>query len=124
VHEHRDGVRHAHAHAHDPAVSGSDAHHHRHATRSHVSAALVGTVHGMAGSAALVVLTSATSASFWIGLAYIACFGVGSIIGMALLSFAISWPLEISSRRLARAYGLIELPIALATMGLGLWMVQ
>jgi hypothetical protein len=29
-----------------------------------------------------------------------------------------------SSRRVARAYGLIELPIALATMGLGLWMVQ
>ena len=117
-----DGVVHIHAHASAPRAGSR--HHHQHADRSHVRAALVGTVHGMAGSAALVVLTSATAGSFWMGLAYIASFGVGSMLGMAALSLAISLPLELSSRRLGHAYGLVEVPIACGTMVLGLWMLR
>jgi ABC-type nickel/cobalt efflux system permease component RcnA len=117
-----DGVVHIHAHAWVPQTGSR--HHHQHADRSHLRAALVGTVHGMAGSAALVVLTSATAGSFWMGLAYIASFGVGSMLGMAALSLAISLPLELSSRRLGHAYGLVEVPIACATMVLGLWMLR
>jgi cytochrome c biogenesis protein CcdA len=124
VHAHPGGIMHAHAHRHDTDEVEGDPHRHPHADRSHLRAALVGTVHGMAGSAALVVLTSATSASFWSGVAYIACFGVGSIIGMAALSLAISLPLEFSARRLAHAYGVIELPVAVITIALGLWMVR
>ena len=121
-HQH-DGVVHVHAFAWVPQA-GPSRHHHQHADRSHVRAALVGTVHGMAGSAALVVLTSATAGSFWMGLAYIASFGVGSMLGMAALSLAISLPLELSSRRLGHAYGLVEVPIACGTMVLGLWMLR
>jgi hypothetical protein len=58
------------------------------------------------------------------GLAYIASFGMGSILGMAALSLAISLPLEISSRRLGHAHGLVEVPIACGTMVLGLWMLR
>ncbi len=118
-----DGVLHVHAHS-SASAAGAPLHQHRHADRSHLRAALVGTVHGMAGSAALVVLTSATAGTFWMGLAYIASFGVGSILGMAMLSLAISLPLELSSRRLGHAYGLVEVPIACATMMLGLWMMR
>ena len=118
-----DGLVHIHAHASAPQA-GAPLHHHQHADRSHVRAALVGTVHGMAGSAALVVLTSATAGSFWMGLAYIASFGMGSMLGMAALSLAISVPLEVSSRRLGHAHGLVEVPIACGTMVLGLWMLR
>ena len=124
VHAHAGGVTHVHAHRHLPTEVDGEGHRHPHASRSHLGAALVGTVHGMAGSAALVVLTSATSVSFWSGLAYIACFGVGSMVGMAALSLALSVPLEFSARRLAHAYGLIEIPVAVVTVALGLWMVR
>lgn len=124
VHEHSGGLKHAHAHRHDPTDGAGDPHRHRHAGRSYFAAALIGIVHGMAGSAALVVLTSASSATFWSGVAYIACFGVGSSVGMAALSLAISLPLEVSSRRLAHAHGLIDVPVALITVAMGLWMVR
>jgi sulfite exporter TauE/SafE len=120
-----DGVVHIHAHASAPQAGAVlHYHQHQHADRSHLRAALVGTVHGMAGSAALVVLTSATAGSFWMGFAYIASFGMGSMIGMAALSLAISVPLELSSRRLGHAHGLVEVPIACGTMVLGFWMLR
>ncbi len=122
VHEHAGGVRHAPAHPHDRGDASRSDHRHRHADRSHLGAMLVGTVHGMAGSAALLVLASASSPSFWSGLAYIACVGLGSIVGMAALSLAISWPLA-ASGRIVRTYGLIEWPVALGTVVLGLSMV-
>jgi cytochrome c biogenesis protein CcdA len=121
-HAHPGGL--VHIHAHRGAAPGSPAEEHPHASASHLRAALVGTVHGLAGSAALVVLTSSTARSFWAGLAYIAAFGVGSVVGMAVLSLAIAVPLQSTSRRLGRAYGLVEVPVALGTVGLGLWMLR
>lgn len=121
-HTHPGGIVHVHAHRGDRAgepAAGT----HRHAAGSHLRAALVGTVHGMAGSAALIVLTSSTAESFAAGLAYIAAFGLGSVLGMAMLSLAIAVPLESTSRRLGGAFGLIEIPVGLGTVGLGLWML-
>ncbi len=46
----------------------------------------IGVTHGLAGSAALVVLSLKTVPSVALGLGYIAVFGLGSIAGMALLS--------------------------------------
>ena len=40
-------------------------------------------MHGLAGSAALVVLSLKTAPSLPLGLGYIAVFGLGSIVGMA-----------------------------------------
>ena len=79
----------------------------------------VGMVHGMAGSAALVLLTLETMPSVPWGLAYIAIFGLGSILGMALLSAAIAVPLRLTSRRLDRAYGALTAAVGLVTIGLG-----
>ena len=47
---------------------------------------LVGTMHGMAGSAALVVLAASSIDDPWSGLAYVLLFGLGSVVGMAALS--------------------------------------
>jgi hypothetical protein len=51
----------------------------------------------MAGSAALILLSLGAVQSWSMGLIYIALFGAGSIIGMALFSLAIAIPLRLSA---------------------------
>jgi hypothetical protein len=81
-------------------------------------ALLVGMVHGMAGSAALIVLALQTVDSVSTGLLYIALFGIGSIVGMSLCAAAISVPLRWVDSRAGIQQGL-QLLIALATVVLG-----
>lgn len=83
-HEH-DGVSHSHMHTHaHTTLSGHD---HKHKTFA------VGLIHGMAGSAGLMLLVLTTISSFWLGLLYILIFGIGSMFGMAIVSGIISLPL-------------------------------
>lgn len=101
VHSHAGGVTHVHAHGH----AGEGAHRdspHRHAHREGLPlrALAVGMMHGMAGSAALILLSLETAQSWSLGLLYIVLFGVGSIVGMALLSSVIAIPLRLSAGHL------------------------
>ena len=77
-------------------------HEHRHQQQAPLRALAVGMMHGMAGSAALIALSLGAVSSWPMGLLYIAVFGVGSIIGMALLSIVISIPMRWSSLRLSQ----------------------
>ena len=80
VHVHDDtGIVHSHDHDH---------HNHRHGHKS----LLVGMVHGMAGSGALMLVVLSTINSVPLGLAYIALFGAGSIASMAAMSTLIGLP--------------------------------
>jgi hypothetical protein len=54
---------------------------------------LVGAVHGLAGSGALIALVVTTLPSTVTRLAYLTLFGVGSIVGMAALSGLLGWPI-------------------------------
>jgi nitrile hydratase accessory protein len=54
---------------------------------------LVGAVHGLAGSGALTALVVTTLPSTLTRLSYLALFGIGSTIGMAVLSGLLGWPL-------------------------------
>jgi high-affinity nickel permease len=58
---------------------------------------LVGSMHGMAGSAALILLTINTMNSAKFGMIYIAVFGIGSILGMVLISLTIFYSLRKSN---------------------------
>lgn len=87
AHEH-DGARHAHLHSHR---LGED-HAHRHAWRDSLPPLLVGMVHGLAGSAALMLVVLSAVHTFWEGIAYILLFGIGSILGMVVLGILISLP--------------------------------
>ena len=100
-HRHSHGGRpHIHVHSHAGATlpHATDPHHHRHPEGPPVTALLVGLVHGAAGSAGLLTLAVATSRNPATALGYVALFGLGSIAGMALLSFAASWPLGLADR--------------------------
>ena len=75
----------------------------------------------MAGSAALIILTLDSVASPWVGMLYIALFGLGSMVGMAVLSVAIAVPLRYSARGLTWLHNGLRGTVGVATIGLGLY---
>ncbi|MDJ0686736.1 MAG: high frequency lysogenization protein HflD [Alphaproteobacteria bacterium] len=96
-----DGARphiHAHSHANDPAPHATARHDHTHKAGFPLRALLIGLVHGAAGSAALLALAVASTKDPATAVGYVALFGVGSILGMAFLTFAASWPLLAAER--------------------------
>jgi len=54
---------------------------------------IVGAVHGLAGSGALTALVVSTLPSTLTRLSYLALFGIGTTLGMAVLSGLLGWPL-------------------------------
>lgn len=125
VHRHDDGTVHLHAHRHAPAEAVLDPGPHRHPHPEGFSgrALAIGMVHGLAGSAALVLMALPGAGSFGLGLAYIALFGFGSILGMAALSAVIALPLRGAARYLTGLVNGLESLVGLATLGIGLWTV-
>jgi hypothetical protein len=65
---------------------------------------LVGILHGLAGSAALVLIVLGAIRSLPMGLLYILVFGVGSTVGMLVLSGLIGLPFALTSARAPAAY--------------------
>jgi ABC-type nickel/cobalt efflux system permease component RcnA len=123
VHRHADGTVHLHAHRHGPEEA-HDPDHHLHAHEGFpLRALLVGMVHGLAGSAALLLLTLTTLSSAWLGVAYIAVFGIGSIAGMAVLAAVISLPLQGTARHLTGWYNGLEAVIGAGTLLVGAWVL-
>ena len=128
AHSHQAGARHVHAHSHlnEVAVQKRHAqseHQHPHARWLPWRALLVGMMHGMAGTAALILLSLEAVQNVSTGLVYILCFGVGSIIGMAVLSTVISIPLRLSVGRLTWLHQGVTLVFGGASCLIGLAMV-
>jgi len=126
-HCHADGIHHFHAHSHagEPDRGHNpEQHEHQHLTGFPLRALLVGTMHGMAGSAAVILLVLQTIDSSLLGLLYILTFGVGSILGMSLLSMVISIPMRLSARSLTWAYNGLQFGVAILNIGLGLFIAH
>jgi len=117
MHNHSDGTTHLHFHSH---VQDNVEHQHKHTEQFSIRALLVGMMHGMAGSAALIVLTLDSVSSIETRLVYIFLFGVGSVIGMALLSLLMIIPLRHSEYAANRTYQSLQVLIGLATLFLGM----
>ena len=109
---------HAHSHANEKEHKASK-HHHQHTNKFPLRLLLVGLMHGMAGSAALILLTLETIKSPWQGMIYILLFGTGSILGMAVLSIAIAIPLRASARGLTWLHNGLQATTGFLTIGLG-----
>ena len=80
-------------------------------------------VDGLAGSAALVLLAMAKAPSIATGLLYICVFGIGSILGMALLSLAISMPLRYSARSMTWFHTGLQGVIGIVTVVIGVSLI-
>jgi hypothetical protein len=97
---------------------------HRHAHGLTLRALVIGMMHGLAGTAALILLSLEAVQSVGMGLAYIAVFGLGSMIGMALLSLVIALPLRLSMRcQLTWLHGGVTAAVGLFSCLLGAVMV-
>lgn len=62
--------------------------------------AIIGFIHGLAGSAAMVLLTMSTVTTVWEGAIYILIFGVGTIIGMLVFTTIIGIPFVYSKKNI------------------------
>jgi hypothetical protein len=114
-HIHADGTGHLHIHSHR---EGSH-HTHLHRFRLEYKSLAVGMVHGLAGSAALLLMVLSTVPSFMDGMLYILVFGVGSIAGMVLLGIVVSVPFALTPARLVRTHLALRALAGLASVSLG-----
>ena len=118
AHEHG-GHEHIHVHAHE-SEKESEGHHLARMTPRSVA---IGMIHGLAGSAALMLLVVPTIREPAAGLLYIAVFGLGSIGGMMIMSLLIGLPLHLTSGRFALLNKGMLLVAGLFSCGLGLFIV-
>ncbi len=139
AHSHGVGVHfHAHSHAGEkpptdltgalfqPVADHGHAvldHQHAHPAGLPRRALLVGMMHGLAGSAALVILSLQAVPSASLGLLYILVFGLGSMLGMALLSCVIALPLRMTGTVLTGLHGGLTAAVGLFSCGLGLLVI-
>lgn len=110
---------HAHVHAHDKP---QEDHRHAHPFGAMHRPFIVGMVHGLAGSAALMLLVLAAIPSPLAGLAYILIFGIGSVGGMLALSSLIALPFILTARRFALLNQWIRLGAGTASVAFGLYL--
>lgn len=121
-HRHDDGRMHIHAHGHMPEAPTD--HTHGHGARISRKTALplfVGLVHGVAGSATLIILLTAMSlATFWQVVGYVLVFGAGSISGMAAVTLVFSVPVGWVQKKTAWGEFAFSMAIGFAVVGVGL----
>jgi sulfite exporter TauE/SafE len=118
VHAHEHGER-EHVHIHTHSSERTDLSHHRFSPRS----IAIGMVHGLAGSAALMLLVVPTIASPVLALLYILIFGIGSICGMMAMSFLVGLPLHFTANRFNLLNRGIRLVAGVFSFGLGAFIV-
>ncbi len=84
---------------------------------------VVGFVHGLAGSAAVALLVLSTIKSpFW-STAYLLVFGFGTMIGMMLMTAAISIPVIYTGKKFSKLNGHLAAVSGLASMAFGMFLV-
>lgn len=115
-----DGVEHKHLHVHVAEPRHEHQHQHQHrAFRLGGRPFMVGVVHGLAGTAALMMLVVGTLPSLVLAGAYILVFGAGSIGGMVVMSVLISVPLALAARQLRLIERGIRIAAGLFSLGFG-----
>lgn len=118
AHEHsHEGHSHTHLHIHESGEKAST--HHSFSPRS----VIVGMVHGLAGSAGLMLLVLPTIGSRTLAILFILIFGIGSIGGMVAMSFLMGLPLHFTATRFAVVNRGIRLVAGLFSFGLGAMIV-
>ena len=117
VHQHtHDDHPHVHVHAtHEAAADAGIEEPHRFFQPGkpffRMKSYVIGVVHGLAGSAAVMLLLLPKISSFWVGIGFLLLFGVGTILSMGIITlglgipFAISGNFERMNRAVARVAG-------------------
>ena len=120
IHAHRhDGHEHTHIHAHDKSEIPKT----HHVLRLSLRSTLIGMVHGLAGSAALMLLIVPAISSPFTALLYILVFGIGSIGGMILMSLVISLPIHLTAGRFQILNKVVLGMAGVFSLGLGVFII-
>jgi sulfite exporter TauE/SafE len=114
---HHHGSEHVHLHVHGTSFLPPTHSHHHVGKRIF----LVGLVHGLAGSAALMLFVLTTISSPWIALLYVVVFGMGTIGGMLVMSALIGLPFALASRFVPRMLGAIQLATGVGSVVFGMF---
>ncbi len=101
-----------------PHAAGSEDSRHRH-TRPFG----IGLVHGLAGSAAVALLVLATISDARWALAYLALFGVGTLIGMAIITAVLALPFRSGRLASSRWPNALRVGAGVLSLGFGLMLM-
>lgn len=85
---------------------------------------IVGTIHGMAGSAAFTLLALPLIASPLLAVGYLVLFGVGTIAGMVVVTLAISLPSLYVAHRIEGARRVVRYAAGCASIACGLYLAH
>ena len=110
------GAPHLHLHRHDSGTAHAHAHPVWDARRS----LGLGVAHGLAGSAALVLLLITAASSAVERVLYLAAFGAGTVLGMLAVSFAVGLLVRFASRGRDRWASFLHVGSAAASVAAGL----
>src|SRR5216110_2891802 len=116
VHTHRDGAPHLHLHSHARGAT----HGHQHPRGDARRSLGFGLLHGLAGSAAIIVLLVAAAPTRAAQLAYFVSFAAGTMIGMLAVSVSLASVVRLASTRGARWASVLHVGSALASVMVGL----
>ena len=116
---HHDGEPHIHFHSHHR----QEDHRHPHWMTQSIRPLCIGMAHGLAGSAALMLMILSTTKEMGTGLLSILVFGVGSIIGMMVIGLTISVPVIYSHSISRRFFGTVQGLASIASVSVGIWML-
>jgi sulfite exporter TauE/SafE len=121
-HTHEHGAHeHAHPHLHEhEKVDEKESHH---GLKFSPKALFIGMIHGLAGSAALMLLVIPTIESRPLGLLYIAIFGIGSIGGMMLMSLLVGLPFHLTATKFNQYNRILQSVAGLVSIVFGLLIV-
>jgi len=120
VHPHAHGsAAHVHFHAH----AESETHSHAHPLQLGTKPFLVGMMHGLAGSAALMLLVLTAIPSPALGFMYLAIFGCGSIVGMGAVSLMMGFFFSLATERLHEISQFLRLTVGALSAAFGAWIV-
>lgn len=112
-HRHHNSLPHAHWDSLEEAAS------HGHAPL------LVGMMHGMAGSAPLLVLLPLTMQhSPWMGMAYLLLFGIGVLLTMLLFGGLLGWLLQRLADRAGEVVVTLRAAVGVFAIGFGGWLLH
>ena len=123
IHRHSHGDKsHAHIHFHEPGHVERLSRNHSHSVATvGLKPALVGAMHGLAGSGALTLLVLTQIKSTLLGLVYLGVFGLGSVFGMVLMSSLLGLPFVFSSRKLGGLHYGVQMSAGVLSIAFGLW---
>ncbi len=131
AHPHGDYV-HTHVHGHDPEahphapeqtpVGWLDRHFGGLSLYQLLRPLVVGIVHGLAGSAAVALLVLTTIRNPGWAVLYLLVFGLGTIVGMMLITSVIAIPIAVTGARFSRLNRTLRVASGLISLGFGLFL--